>query len=255
MPVGDVEALAYKNPLAIILAKAFGAKGLHDHLRIAPMVDYARNHLLGRDIAAVEVGCGEGLCLFELAKILGNRMTAVGYDFDPDDIARGRQIADARFPQIQLHCLDATQVVNDGQKFDVILLMDFLEHVQNPASIVSNLSPSLRVGGQVFVSVPTPRYPVVFTREMHERIGHVVDGYTEEMLRSIFPRDFELSYIVRNTGTPAQYGCWLQARIPRLPYTLDWLKNIALTSLFRKLDWFNGPKSCSLFAVFTKVTY
>ncbi|MCU1257590.1 MAG: hypothetical protein JWO80_475 [Bryobacterales bacterium] len=252
MPIGDVEAALYKKPAAVFLAKTFGAKGLHDHLRIAPLVKYASKHYRGRNLRVLEIGCGEGWCLFELAKILGSRMRGEGYDFDSGDIAIARRIAAARFPQITFHCEDATKLADMGEVFDVVLFMDFLEHVENPASIIRNVSPCLRKGGEIVVSVPTPRYPAVFTREMHERIGHVLDGYTEETLRALFPAEFELALLSRNTGVPAQYGCWIQARLPRLPKMMAWAGSILLTSVFRRLDWFNGSSSASLFAVFKK---
>lgn len=252
MPVGDSEAALYTNKGAILLTKTFGAKGLHDHLRIAPLREYARKHLRGRPLSVLEVGCGEGLSLFELGKVLGPEMTADGYDCDPEDIRIAQRIAAQRFPNINFHCADATEVTETRNDLDVILLMDFLEHVQEPAAIVSKLARCLKAGGVMIVSVPTPRYPVVFTRAMHERIGHRVDGYTEQSLQALFPPAFAMTFALRNTGFPAQYGCWLQTRSQRFPYLLDWIKDIIFTSIFRKLDWLNGPKSCSLFAVFTK---
>lgn len=252
MPVGDFEAVLFNKPLAVFLARIFGAKGVHDHLRIAPLVRYASRHWRGRDLRVLEVGCGEGLSLFELAKVLGPRMSGQGYDFDPVDIELAQRVAAARFPQVKFFCQDAATLVDMGERFDVILFMDFLEHVSQPAAIIAKLAPCLRKGGEVVVSVPTPRYPIIFTRAMHERIGHLVEGYTEASLRALFPAEFSLTLLSRNTGTPAQWGCWLQARLPRLGYLLGWAVSIVLTSIFRKLDWFNGSQSCSLFAVFKK---
>ncbi len=252
MPVGDVEAALYNKPAAVFLAKTFGSKGLHEHLRIAPLVQYASAHFRGRNLRVLEIGCGEGWCLFELAKIMGSGMRGDGYDFDPADIDKARRIAASRYPQIEFHCEDASKLVDRGETYDVILFMDFLEHVTDPGSIIRTLAPCLRTGGEIIVSVPTPRYPVVFTRAMHERIGHVLEGYTEEALCELFPAEFEASLLSRNTGEPAQYGCWLQSRLPRMPHLMDWASSIMLTSTFRKLDWLNGSRSASLFGVFTK---
>jgi len=218
------------------------------------MLDWAGKRFVGQGtLRVLEVGCGEGLNLFALARRFDIR--GEGYDLDPNHVAICQRLADARFPgQFRFVEADATAQLGLNDSFDVILLMDFLEHVPNPESVVAHCEPYLKRGGVMLVSVPTTRYPRVFGWAMHRRIGHLVDGYDLEDLLKLFPPRMRCIHYRYNTGIPAQVGCFLQFRVvSRLPNEgLRWLATIPLMA-FRLTDWWNSPSlSCSLFAVFEK---
>src|SRR5947209_1652314 len=181
MPVGDYFECFYRNPMARMLYRVFGTDDLHTHYRLRPMLDYFRKQFAanpGQTLRILEIGSGSGQNLFELFRM--GQIEAVGYDLDPEHVSVARLVSDERFGgKIPFILADAAQVA-ETSAYDYVLFMDILEHVHHPEQIIRNMDRCLKLGGAMVVSVPTPRYPEVFGREMHERIGHLVDGYTAE---------------------------------------------------------------------------
>jgi 2-polyprenyl-3-methyl-5-hydroxy-6-metoxy-1,4-benzoquinol methylase len=252
VPIGEYLEVLYKKPIAKWLCRTFGVQDLHTHHRLRPVIRYFEKDYPDRpEIAVLEVGSGPGHNLFELAK--RRKITGEGYDLDPEHVAIARRIGEARFPQVRFIEADAREIKPD-KRFDVVLYIDFLEHVPHPEKIISAMDGCLKPGGVVLVSVPTPRYPRVFGREMHERIGHLLDGYTEETLSALFPANYRMVQVRYSTGKAASMLCALQARgIARVPgEQLRWLLSTPLLAL-KGIDFGNGPDtSASLFAVFEK---
>jgi SAM-dependent methyltransferase len=138
--------------------------------------------------------------------------------------------------------------------YDAILFIDFLEHVPNPEQIVAAMDRCLKPNGVIVISVPTPRYPHVFGREMHERIGHLVDGYTEETLAGLLPRTYSRVAVRYNTGPVGSLLCAVQCRfLEKMRIAqLRWLCALPFLAL-RGLDIFASPaNSATLFAVYRK---
>ena len=161
-----------------------------------------------------------------------------------------RRVAPGRF---EFHCQDV-MTLGAGRLYDCVLYMDIIEHLLQPELVLSALDPALPVGGHVVISVPTPRYPRVFGREMHERIGHVVEGYTIEPLSALLPANYRLVHHRYSTGMFASWICFLYYRVLSLipSVRLRLLAGFPFLKLHR-LDWWNGPgRSCSLFAVYRK---
>jgi SAM-dependent methyltransferase len=72
--------------------------------------------------------------------------------------------------------------LSEGSAFDQVLAIDVLEHIEDDHGVIKLIADVLRPGGRLVVSVPSPRYPVVFGRRFHEHLGHVRDGYWAEEL-------------------------------------------------------------------------
>ncbi|MDQ6664469.1 MAG: class I SAM-dependent methyltransferase [Acidobacteriota bacterium] len=255
MPIGDYYECFYKNPIPRLLCRLFGTQDLHAHYRIRPMVDYFRTvarERRGSEIKVLEIGSGPGQNLFELSKLMP--IQGAGYDLNPEHVALARQVSEAKFGgRIPFYISDAAAVA-ESLEYDFILFMDFLEHIENPENIVRQMDRCLKPGGSMVVSVPTPRYPKVFGRKMHERIGHVLDGYTIEALSALFPPNYKLTRKRYSTGVLASAACAIQSRllnrIPSLQWR--WIASVPLLAL-RSCDWINGAKvSSSLFAVYRK---
>jgi len=74
------------------------------------------------------------------------------------------------------------------RKFDQVLLIDVLEHIEDDFQALKTANRALKPGGYLVISVPTPLYPKYFGHEFAELVGHVRAGYTlgdlELMLRS-----------------------------------------------------------------------
>lgn len=253
VPIGDFTRCLYKNPVARLLCNLFGAEDIHTHYRVRSVRDYfAKSFANSDELKILEVGCGGGTNLFELAKQLPIR--ADGYDLAPEHIRIANEINEKEFGgRIRFHVADACTLAL-ASEYDALLFVDFLEHVPDPGQVIHALTRCLKPGGIVCVSVPTPRYPHVFGREMHERIGHLVDGYTRETLDRLFPPTYSRIETSYSTGPIGSILCAIQARfIMKLAIPqLRWLCSMPLLAI-HKLDFFNGPAtSATLFAVYRK---
>lgn len=254
MPIGDILGLQASSRMGRTLIKYTGIIDLHSHLRIKPLLRYFMQTSSGQSAQSIlEIGCGGGINLFEIAKVIDAK--GVGYDLNCESIGRAQAISEEAFDnRISFHCDDARDTVYSGS-YDHILFIDFLEHVPDPASIIKELDGCLTPGGCIVISVPTTNYPAVFGRRFHEKVGHVMDGYTLKALSALMPANYELTHSSYNTGAMAALGCFvhyrLVDRIPSVP--LRTLFSLMLQP-FRWFDLINGRAiSSSLFAIYRKV--
>ena len=113
--------------------------------------------------SVLDVGCGDGFLLHRLCERL-HCSTAVGQDIHLSE-PQARQLSrpGIRFVQ-QLETIR-------GQRFELILLLDVLEHVQEPAELLRQACRAhLAPRGRVLISVPA--FQVLFSE--HDRaLGHV----------------------------------------------------------------------------------
>jgi 2-polyprenyl-3-methyl-5-hydroxy-6-metoxy-1,4-benzoquinol methylase len=257
MPIGSYTHRLTRNPVKRALRLTFGTSDLHSHLRLRPMLDYVESlstlRTLGR-IRVLELGCGCGINLFELAERLPN-LEGLGYDLNYDAIASATEVAARLFPgRVSFHHADACREDPVGE-FDIVLLIDILEHVSDPKGLMRRVSKYVRVGGEVLVSVPTPRYPRVFGQEFHKAVGHLVEGYDLTTLNALAPKDLRLVQYRYSTGFFASAPCALFYRVLRRLPNSTLISLLRLCTLpFTAVDFLNGPRhSCSLFVAYQKV--
>jgi SAM-dependent methyltransferase len=87
--------------------------------------------------------------------------------------------------------------------FDLVVIVDFLEHIVTDRDFLLDLRRILKPGGVLIVHVPQARPRALVNRLRHaigltdERHGHVRPGYTVEGLRGILPEGF----VVERSGT------------------------------------------------------
>jgi 2-polyprenyl-6-hydroxyphenyl methylase/3-demethylubiquinone-9 3-methyltransferase len=112
-------------------------------------LEWVRAQLRARDgredANLLDVGCGAGLLTNELV-IDGYRVTGV-------DLSAGSlQVARRHDPtgRVDYREADARALPFAAASFDIVTCMDFLEHVQDPAQIVAEMSRVLRPGGWLF---------------------------------------------------------------------------------------------------------
>lgn len=109
-----------------------------------------------------DVGCGTGGISIALAKA-GAKVTAI--DPDAEKIKRLREVAvnleiDARVSQ--------AENLNDfEQSFDAIVLLDVLEHVLNPDTVLQRLCRSLKQNGVLYLSTPNRFSPLNILADPH----------------------------------------------------------------------------------------
>ena len=98
------------------------------------------------------------------------------------------------------------------------------------------------------ISVPTHKYPKVFGREFHKKVGHVVEGYNLAELEKLFSKiGKQPSRVSYNTGIWGNIGANIFYDMGK---TLPIVVREIIIKPFLLFDM-NGKKvSSSLFAVF-----
>jgi len=107
--------------------------------------------------AIVDVGCGGGL-LAEAMALKG--ATVVGLDLSDELLEVARLHALDAGVQLEYRAESAeAHALEHAGKYDVVTCMEMLEHVPDPAAVVTALANLVRPGGDVFVSTlnRTPR--------------------------------------------------------------------------------------------------
>jgi 2-polyprenyl-3-methyl-5-hydroxy-6-metoxy-1,4-benzoquinol methylase len=112
-------------------------------------------------VALLDIGCGTGWFL-GYAKCVG--FSVSGYEFSPDLVS---------FTSQQIGCEVYSGDISEvpGQ-FDVITLFDVVEHVPNPAELVTMLGDRLNEGGIILIY--TPNFDSVGISVMRDRSNLVV---------------------------------------------------------------------------------
>lgn len=96
----------------------------------------------------LEIGCGTGFVLTELARsfpslnLSGSELFVEGLDF-----------ATKRLPGANLFQLDATNIPFE-QSFDVIGAFDVLEHIEDDCRVLQQMYKAVRPGGGILLTVP-----------------------------------------------------------------------------------------------------
>ncbi len=257
MSIGSYTSKLPGSPVKRTWKRIFGTLDLHSHTRLRPVLRHAERYSTGRrprTIRALEVGCGAGTNLFELAQRVPG-LTGVGFDVDSEAVTVADRTARQLFPnRLAFLAADACRDSTRGE-FDIILLIDVLEHLATPKAVLEMVSRRLRPGGELLVSVPTPRFPRVFGERFHRAIGHVVPGYDLPALNALVPRDLELVAHQYNTGLVASIPCALYYRMGRWWPPTPWARGfLTALHLLRPADVLNGPgRSCSLFAAYRRI--
>jgi SAM-dependent methyltransferase len=128
---------------------------------------------LPKDARILEIGCGTGHNL-EMLQRFGR---ADGIEIDPAARALaeqrlGRAIGSAPLPELS--------GVEDGA-YDMIALLDVLEHVEEDRAALESIARKLRAGGKILITVPA--HPWMWSA--HDEVNHHKRRYTRKSLRKV----------------------------------------------------------------------
>ena len=254
MVIGNYEVCRKKGFFSKIFTKIFGVVDYHTHIRLKPIIEYAKSKGLYGNF--LEIGCGEGIIAFELNR-RGHVKRYLGLDMNENAINKAkrtkRAIGHKNVKFLHEDALSFLNTTDIKMNIDYVVLYDFIEHIHNPGKFLKKLCMCIgeKGGGKTFlVSVPTPNYPKVFGRRFHESVGHVIDGYTKKDLDKLFEKiGYKPYYYEYNTGLIGNIGAYIF-------YHLMPIVNIKvlflLTMPFRILDVNSEKISSSLFVVYKK---
>ena len=189
--------------------------------RILPLIN-------GKYKEVLDAGCGPGIFTFEMAKRLPDS-TITGVDIEQSLLDRNREIArklqldNCRFEYVDLTGME------EKDRFDLILSVDNLEHIEDDDNVLRRFCQALSPGGELIIHVPgyERRWPFFGWSVNFHVEGHYRPGYTVEQLHDKLDKaGFEIREI-RYT-----YG-WLETVTNNISYwiTRAEMKNKMLYAL------------------------
>ncbi|WP_213982395.1 bifunctional 2-polyprenyl-6-hydroxyphenol methylase/3-demethylubiquinol 3-O-methyltransferase UbiG [Sphingomonas sp. dw_22] len=135
---------------------------------------------------AIDVGCGAGLLAEPLAR-LGAKVT--GVDAAPENIGAARAHAEATGLDIDYVAGGIEDLA--GRRFDLVVSMEVIEHVSDPAAFVAGLAGALAEGALMILSTPNRTLlSRVAMIELGEGLGAIPKG-THDWDRFLRPEELE----------------------------------------------------------------
>lgn len=127
------------------------ASFLHN-ARLQVIHNVFQNHVSTSEITWADFGCSNGFVPEEIVKTNKYKFSKiVGYDHVEGllELARAKKIPNAEFKRF-----DMNEVVNPGERFDLVTCFETLEHVGDQKNAVTNLFNHVAENGILFMTVP-----------------------------------------------------------------------------------------------------
>jgi 2-polyprenyl-6-hydroxyphenyl methylase/3-demethylubiquinone-9 3-methyltransferase len=124
-------------------------------LRLGYVLDRIESHFglsRGASLAGLrilDVGCGGGLLSEPLARLGAH---VVGIDASPGNVAAARLHAAAQGVSVAYRLGEPARVLADGERFDVVLALEVVEHVSDVPAFAETVAHSVAPGGLLFAS-------------------------------------------------------------------------------------------------------
>lgn len=156
----------------------FQIRGLYFNHIVLPFMETKKANKI------LDAGSGIGAYTFALAKTFPNA-SVIGGEIDKKKLksclSMKKQLHQSNVTFIEL---DLTKK-NFKEKFDLIVIIDVLEHIENYKGVLKNLYSLLNKGGYLYVHVPQPNQKRIFTslKKWHHE-DHVHEGIKKTILQS-----------------------------------------------------------------------
>ncbi|HWP26542.1 MAG TPA: bifunctional 2-polyprenyl-6-hydroxyphenol methylase/3-demethylubiquinol 3-O-methyltransferase UbiG [Xanthobacteraceae bacterium] len=102
-----------------------------------------------KDLRILDIGCGGGILSEPLARLGAN---VVGADASEANIAAARRHAEDGGLSIDYRCSTAEALADAGERFDIVLAMEVVEHVADVPLFVSRCAEMVKPGGLMVVA-------------------------------------------------------------------------------------------------------
>jgi SAM-dependent methyltransferase len=138
--------------------------------------------------STLDAGCGNGVFTF-LAASLGHQV--IGLNYDAREVTRAQQRADrigsGAITFVNGDVVDVGRHLEDSQKFDFILLLEVIEHIDNDGAALAGLAERLRPGGILVLTTPTDTHRALpFEDDLQVlKGGHVRWGYSDAAITEL----------------------------------------------------------------------
>jgi len=181
---------------------------------------------LGRARAALDVGCGPGIDIAQMARLMPDDAHVSGIDISETMIAEARKRTAGLGPQVLLRTGDAADLPYSDQAFDVCRVATVLQHVPDPARVIQEMARVTRPGGRigvlefdqetVFVDHPdTKTTQIILDTLASAMVQGRIGRQTPRLLRAAGLTDVTVTPWV-NLGSPQFFRAILHDHLARL---------------------------------------
>lgn len=148
------------------------------------------------DISVVDVGCGGGLLAEPMVRL---GATVTGLDATERNVEIARTHAKKMDLAIDYKFATAAALAENGARFDVVLSMEVIEHVADPAAFIGDCAALVKPGGLMFLATlnRTPKAYMLAILGAEYVLGWVPRG-THDWQRFVKPS--EMAAALRESG-------------------------------------------------------
>jgi SAM-dependent methyltransferase len=142
-----------------------------------------------RDLSCLDIGADNGVISYLFRQRGGEWKSA---DLDPETVSAIRSLV-----KTEVYQIDGGRTPFEDNAFDLVVIVDFLEHIPNDKGFIEELYRILKPGGELVINVPYPKNSLlrkfrVSIGQTDEAHGHLRHGYTENNLKSVVEPYFDL---------------------------------------------------------------
>lgn len=185
MIFGGEKYLIETSAARALFYRLYGAPSMGDKIRAAYVFRVLRPllNLQGGTPTILDAGCGDGFYSLYLART-APYLSVHAVDIDRDRVQRAQQIG-LRLGLKNLHFTTKSLLdLADENKYDLIVCVDVLEHIEQDSEVLSRLAVALKPGAKLVIHVPQSdqRHLLEPGRDWR-RYGHVREGYSLDNLK------------------------------------------------------------------------
>ena len=160
---------------------------------------HINNHFEKKSIKILDYGCGVGNISFNLAK---SGYQVIGVDISKNAVNGCKHTNKIiSLDNIEFKVYD--NISNMKDQFDVIILSEVIEHIDNDLQFLKDSKKKLNHGGLIILSTPSinaPLYKLNLLNEFDKRVGHKRRYSTEILQKLIDEAGLDLITIYKNEG-------------------------------------------------------
>jgi SAM-dependent methyltransferase len=166
-------------------------------------------NLVGREKRVVDFGCSTGF----ISRFLKDRgCLVIGVEIDPVAAESAREVCDG----VIVADLDDIDLVSElkGEKFDVGLFGDVIEHLKNPKRLLTQMRSCLAEGGYVVVSVPNIAHASIRLMLLQGRFDYEETGILDDNHLKYYTRE-SIGDFLESCGYMVDIMDWSEQAVSR----------------------------------------
>ena len=148
-------------------------------------------HLL--EASGLDRGSAEGLRCLDLGSdngVISYFLRKCGGSWASGDLTKQSVDSITSLVKDDVHLLDPTSLPFANEEFDLVIVVDMLEHVEDDGQLLKEISRTLKPGGRVVLNIPNEKAgsPLKWLRnqigQTDEAHGHLTSGYSASYIAS-----------------------------------------------------------------------